>query len=378
MKIAIFGGSFNPVHREHVNIVKAAASGLSLDKVIITPSHLTPAKTGRLSVSGEDRLHMCGLSFNGLNYTEISDFELKRGGVSYSYITCREFKKRYPNDDLYFIIGADMLKNFYSWKFPEEILKCVKLAVCAREDASELEKYIRAFKERFHTDAVKFGYTGADVSSTKIRVLAALGEETEEYLLPDTANYIKRRSLYKIRETEGVKELLTPERWAHTVRVALTAAENCSRFGISEYKAVVASALHDCAKYLKPDNPRLDGFVCPDGVPEQVVHQFAGAYVAEHTFGITDAEILDAIRYHTSGKENMSPLGKLLYLSDLLEYGRDFEGIKKLRELFSLSPDEALTVSLERQLNYLKSTGKPIYRLTERAYQYLKENKNEQ
>ena len=74
----------------------------------------------------------------------------------------------------------------------------------------------------------------------------------------------------------------------------------------------------------------------------------------------------------------MSPLGKLLYLSDLLEYGRDFEGIKKLRELFSLSLDEALTVSLERQLNYLKSTGKPIYRLTERAYQYLKENKNEQ
>lgn len=378
MKIAIFGGSFNPVHREHVNILKAAASGLSLGKAIVMPSHLTPEKTGRLSVRAEDRLNMCRISFGNLKFAEISDFELMRGGVSYSYITCREFKDRYPDDELYFIIGADMLENFHLWKYPEEILKCAKLAVCARENASELEESIIAFKERFHKDVVKFGYTGADVSSTEIRVLAALGEETDEYLLPETANYIKQHSLYKIKEIEGVKTFLTRERWAHTVRVALTAAEYCPRFGISEYKAVVASALHDCAKYLKSDSPCLEGFVCPDDVPGPVVHQFAGAYVAEHTFGIKDAEILDAIRYHTSGKQEMSPLGKLLYLSDLLEHGRNFEGIKKLRELFSLSIDDALTVALERQLNYLKSTGRPIYRLTERAYQYLKENKNEQ
>lgn len=382
MKIAIFGGSFNPVHREHVNIVKAAIRELSLDKVIIMPSNLTPNKHGRLTASGIDRLNMCRLAFSGIDNAEVSDYEINKGGVSYSYLTCRAFRDKFKDDELYFIIGADMLENFHSWKYPEEILKCVKLAVCARENTDTLNAAEKTFKSYFNEEIVKFSYIGAKVSSTKIRTLAALNESIEEYVLKNTADYIKENGIYSLDKIKDVKKLLKPERWLHTLRVAVMAAENCARLGIDEKTAITAAALHDCAKYLKPDSPYLAGFVCPENVPEPVVHQYAGAYVAEHTFGINDKQILNAIACHTSGKEDMSPLEKLLFLCDMLEEGRDFEGVEDLREIFSHSIDGALYESLKYELDYLKCTGKPIYSLTLRAYEYIyeyiKEKRNEQ
>ena len=119
MKIALYGGAFNPVHNEHVNIVRAAAEELGLDKVIVIPSAVSPHKRMSLVARGKDRLEACRLAFAGLSFAEVSDYELKRGGISYSYITCRHFKKLYPCDELYFIMGADMLRTFHLWREPE-------------------------------------------------------------------------------------------------------------------------------------------------------------------------------------------------------------------------------------------------------------------
>ena len=376
MKIAIFGGSFNPVHREHVNIVKAAKAVLSLDKVIIMPSNITPKKSGKITASVEDRLKMCHLAFDSIEGVMVSDYEIRQGGISYSYLTCRALKERYPKDELFFILGADMLESFPHWKHPEEILKCVKLAVCARENTEGLENAIKSFKTTFGYEIVEFGYVGAMVSSTKIRTLAAFGESIDEYVDESTANYINKNAIYRLKNLQSVKNYLKAERWAHTVRVAIMMAQNCSRLVISEERAITAAALHDCAKYLELNSPELEGFTCPEGVPFPVIHQYAGAYVAQHTFLVTDEEILDAIRYHTSGKENMSPLGKLLFLCDMLEEGRDFEGVNELRKIFARSMDEALYASLERQIEYLKERHKPIYPLSLKAYEYLKENRN--
>ena len=109
----------------------------------------------------------------------------------------------------------------------------------------------------------------------------------------------------------------------------------------------------------------------PEGVPAPVMHQYTGAYLAEYAFGIRDGEILDAIRYHASGKENMNALGKLVYLADLLEEARAFTGIEVLRAAFWKDLDLCMTLSLHNQLAYLKSTGKQVYPLTECAYRWL-------
>lgn len=375
MKIALYGGAFNPVHNEHINIVLSAVNELGLDKVFIIPTCVSPHKKGVLCARGKDRLNMCRLAFSSVPQAEVSDCELKRGGVSYSYVTCRQFKKQYPKDELYFIIGADMLESFSFWKEPEEILKCVTLAVCAREDEKKLDKEIKKFQKQFKKDVVKINYTGKAVSSTRIRVLSALGEDTANYVPQPVKSYIKKNCIYELKELHPVKKYLTEERWSHTVRVAVIAAENARKAGVYEIDAIMASALHDCAKYLSLDAGELKGFICPKGVPSTVLHQYTGAYVAEHTFGVKDEYVLNAIRFHSSGRENMGNLEKLIYLSDLLEEGRTFDGVEELRKKLKRGLDECLLSAFEHQLKYLNSTGKPVYPLTKRAYEYLKENK---
>ena len=118
MRIAIYGGAFNPVHNEHVNIAIAAVKRLELDKLIIMPTFRSPHKSGQLIARAKDRLEMCRLAFAGIPCAEVSDYEIKRGGVSYSYLTCRHFKKLFKDDELYFIIGADMLESFSLWREP--------------------------------------------------------------------------------------------------------------------------------------------------------------------------------------------------------------------------------------------------------------------
>ena len=378
MKIAIFGGSFNPVHKEHINIVKAAINSLSLDKVIIMPSNITPSKNGRMFASATDRFNMCRLAFEGIPNTVVSDYEISRRGISYSYLTCRKFKEEYPDADRYFLIGGDMLENFGEWKNPEEILKCVTLAVCARADGDGLKKAQAGFSARFGKKVETIEYIGGNVSSTRIRARAALGESLEGLVAPEVEKYIKENSLYYIDGAREVKKSLSEYRWKHTVGVAVMAAENCTRYKVSERDAITAALFHDCAKELPQDSPLIASCQIPEGVPQPIVHQFTGAYLAEQLYGIKDRNILNAIKYHGSGKENMTPLEKLINIVDILEEGRDYEGVQELREIFKRDKDEALLVVFEKLLNRLYSSGHPVYGLTQKAYDYLKEHKDDE
>ena len=133
MKIAIFGGTFNPVHNEHVELVKAAIKELSLDKLFIVPTFAPPHKNV-VPAPAEDRLNMLKLAFSGVDKAEISDFELKNGGKSYSYVTAEHFSGLYPEAKLYFLVGDDMLTDFKTWRFPERLLDVAELAVFGREN----------------------------------------------------------------------------------------------------------------------------------------------------------------------------------------------------------------------------------------------------
>lgn len=377
MKIAIFGGAFNPVHREHLNIAAAAVKSLGLDKLIVVPTAVSPHKSGSLCAGGKDRLEMCRLAFGKIAQAEISDFELSRGGVSYSYITCEHFNSLYPDDELYFLMGEDMLASFPRWKNPERILACVKIAACARESDSRFSESVKAVGRELSIEIRRVPYVGGKVSSTRVRTLAALGEDISEYVTDKVCQYIESKGLYALNNLRPVKSLEKSSRWAHTVRVAIMCAENAKRADLTEEQAITMAALHDAAKNLKPDSPYLVGFVPPEGVPDPVMHQFSGAFVARKFFGVTDENLLNAIRYHTSGRPGMSDAEALLYLCDMLEEGRSFDGVDGLRELFYRDVNLCLYRALKQQVDYLASTGAPVYYLTEKAYEYLKEKYDE-
>ena len=370
MKIALFGGSFDPVHREHVNFVRAAIRELSLDLVIVMPSRLAPHKRLGAQADGEARLQMCRIAFEHEPRVRVSDFELSQDGVSYSYLTCRAFAKQYPDAERYFLVGADMLEDFFTWRQPDDILKHVTLVACGR-GAEETEVLRARFYSAFGKDFLSRGFSGEAVSSTDIRVSLAFGKKPEP-LDERVFAFIRERGLYTHPAIAPALALEKPERREHSFRVAQMACARARSLRIPEEKALLAAALHDCAKYVPLSSPLLEGFSCPENVPSPVLHQYTGAYLAEQHFGIRDREVLDAIRYHTSGRAGMGELEKLVYLSDLLEAGRDFPGVEALRALFWKDLDECLFESLRHEVEYLNSTGKEVYPLTQEAYDFIK------
>ncbi len=380
MRIGIFGGSFDPVHSEHISLAKAAVEELGLDKLLIMPAYAPPHKKGKRLSSSEARLALCRLAFQGLAQVEVNDYEIAREGVSYTYQTCEWFASLYPSAELFWLVGTDMLRDFPTWKYPERILSCATLTVCGRNEKEgweekEQEKFFALFGRKFRY----LQYEGKDVSSTKLRVLAGAGMDLTEFTTPSVAAYIREKGLYRIPFAPEALALEKPTRRAHSIRVAELAASRAPSLKIPEDKAIAAALFHDCAKYLPPSSPYLAGFCLPTAwgeVPAEVVHQFAGAYVAEHSFGVTDRDILQAICYHTSGREAMSELEKLIFLADMLEEGRSYEGVERLRALFwaeKESLDNCLREALYETLLFLQKKGGEIYPLTKRAYAFYKD-----
>ena len=370
MKIAIFGGSFDPVHNEHVAAVRAPAESLALDKVFVVPSHLAPHKHGGAYANGAARFEMCRLAFSSLPYVEVDGCELASGGTSYTYLTCRVFAARYPDAERYFLVGADMLGDFFSWKNPDDILSCATLAAFSR-GAEGVSALHGAFRARFQKDYIEIPFCGERVSSTDLRVLLAFGKEPPA-LDKGVYDYIKEHKLYSNCAIAPALALEKSERREHSLRVALMAARRARSLHLAEEKVILACALHDCGKYVPLTSPLLKEFTPPENVPAPVLHQYTGAYLAEKVFGITDSDVLNAIAFHTSGRANMTDLEKLVFLADMLEEGRSFPEVERLRTLFYEDLHACFKAALAHQIAYLEKSGASVYPLTNEAYEWVK------
>lgn len=376
MKLGIFGGSFDPVHNEHIRVAEAAINGLHLDKLLIMPAFAPPHKPWKALSPDGDRLHMCRLAFAHLPKAEVSDYEIKKGGTSYTYLTCRHFRSLYPDAEIFWLVGGDMFRDFPTWKNPASILNDVALAVCGREEKPGwAEKGQKLFFEKFGKNFVEVNYNGAAVSSTKIRVLAGAGMDLTDFVPQSVAAYIGQNRLYTVENANEALALEKPERQRHSLRVAELAVARAGKLKISERQAMQAALFHDCGKNVPLDSPLLKDFRSErewGSVPPPVLHQFTGAYLAERIFGIEDQEVLSAIRFHTSGKADMSELEKLIFLADMLEASRKFEGVDELRSLFWKEEglDECLKGALKKSLEFIEKKGEEVYPLTEQAYLY--------
>lgn len=368
-RIGIFGGTFDPVHNSHVALVRAAIKELGLDKLYVVPTFSPPHKDGA-TASEEDRLNMLALAFYGEEKVSISDYELKRGGVSYTYLTAEHFKSVYGGE-IFFLVGADMLSDFKTWKNPERILAACTLAAVKREGFSVGEENAlhADFVKRYGKDYVSLPFTGENVSSTKIRVYSFLGLSLKGLVPERVEKYIKEKNVYAGDEiTDYLKKNLPEKRRIHTACVAAAAVGKAKELGLKRSKVLTAALLHDCAKYLNP--AEFKGFTLPAGVPAPVVHQYLGAYVAENVLGVKDEEILGAIRFHTSGKPDMTTLEKLIFVADMVEEGRNYEGVDELRFLFKKDFNECFKQCLKEETLHLMRRGGPIYSLTLDAYDY--------
>ena len=315
MKIGLFGGTFNPPHKTHLNMAHQAVSQLQLDKLIIMPCGDPPHK--KTDVDKLDRLAMCKIAFDGMG--EVSDYEITRVGKSYTVDTLQHLHETYPNDQLFLIIGEDSFRDFEKWYKPQQILSLAKLAVCERDgvDSSQME-------QKYLGKIAKVSFEPTDVSSTEIRLRYNFRLPNTQFVDDAVDKFILQNNVYA-HKTQVVDKLRTyvtdPKRFNHTYYVVKRGLELCPSY--LKEKAFWACLLHDCAKNLPAERYADYGFD-PQDMPRPIIHAFLGALVAEKDFGITDTEILDAIRYHCTARPNMTELDMLVYVADKTEQTRPF------------------------------------------------------
>lgn len=347
--VILFGGAFDPVHNGHLRMAGAASFLLNADVIFI------PSKSPRWknpSVGIDHRLKMLALAIrqNGLSGTTISDYEIRsEAEVNYTIDTVRYFVNKYPKKQFYLLIGADQVNQFHQWREPEEIVKLLTVVYIPRPDIKINEGNVTKYKIM----SLPYNHTG-EVSSTKIRNLQSV--DTPSAVL----DYIEKNRLYYIEKIAG---MLDKERFEHSLSVAHLARSIAYKNERNDYsKAYIAGLLHDLGKgYDTAQTIAIMKRQYKDYVnqPEFSYHQFVGSYLAEKEFGIKDEEILDAIRFHATGKPHMSPLGKIIYCADKIDPLRGFNSrplIKKCYQNYYLG----FVVVLSANREYLLANGKDI------------------
>ncbi len=197
MNIAMFGGSFDPIHNGHISLSQAFVKELSLDKVIIMPAFISPFKQQGGTASPLHRLNMCRLAFEGSDNIEVSSLELDRGGCSYTYMTLQTLAQEYAGAKLFLITGADSFMSIHKWKHPELIFQYAE--ICAVPRGNDSMESLKNQEEYLHTLGAGTRLLGTrvmTVSSTQIRTLIKQGKSISSLVPESVEEYILRNRLY--------------------------------------------------------------------------------------------------------------------------------------------------------------------------------------
>lgn len=196
-RIAMFGGTFNPIHNGHIALALSAARATGA-KVLLVPTYLPPHKSGAGVIDGADRLEMCRLAVIGHPELSVSDMELQRGGPSYTVDTLGALAEAHPGAALYLVCGADMLVTLWQWRRYEEILQLAQVAAVWRPGTDKGDYEAAAARIRRDGGRVLLiEQKGMEVSSTDIRERLERGESVEGLTPPAVLSYIRQRHLYE-------------------------------------------------------------------------------------------------------------------------------------------------------------------------------------
>ena len=337
MKIALLGGSFNPIHLGHLFLADAALSSLQYDRVIMIPAYRSPFKLAAKSMEGtaKDRLDMLAASIAGDPMLAFDDCEIRRGGISYTVDTLKDVISRYlPDGKPALIIGDDLAGEFLQWRDSDVILELADIVIARRAFSGEMNF---PFPNRQITNDVM------EISSAMVRQRIENGKGWR-CLVPAAARaIIEDRRLYGFRDKAhdnvrretilgveaAVREKLSASRFLHSRNTAVLAWDLCRRFGLDPDLGYLAGVAHDLGKHLGEkdlfDLAQSDG----KGISKLekkkpgLLHGRASAVLLAERFCIHNNDVLEAVAFHTAGSVNMGPLAKVVYIADKLEVSRE-------------------------------------------------------
>lgn len=369
MRIAVYGGSFNPPHPAHVRAARLAYAALAPDKLLVIPAADPPHKAlAAGSPTPEERFELTKLAFRDFPEAETSDVELRRGGESYTSDTVEELAREYPGAELWLVIGTDMLTSFERWHEFRSILAGAALAVLPRNEGElpEIERCAARFGALYGARVRMIDAAPLPMSSSEMRDMLVARRGADVLDGEVYARIIRLRDYGAKPQLDWLRErayaYLKPKRIPHVAGCEQEASKLALRWGEDPGDAAEAGILHDITKKLSMDEQLIlaekYGIVFDKFERENIklTHAITGAALSKELFGVPE-RIYSAIRWHTTGRADMTLLEKIIYIADYIEPTRDFEGVERLRQLAYEDIDSAMALGLRMSLEELRQSG---------------------
>lgn len=371
-KIGILGGTFDPLHNGHLSIARTACEEGRLERVLLLPDGDPPHK--KELTAARARLNMTILAAQSEPYLQACDLEVERAGTTYTIDTLRQMREMYPDDCLCYIIGGDTLFQVPTWREAGRLHElCTMIAVPRPGDGREaLLAQARRLEETLGLSVLLTEQSGPEISSTGIRERLNGGDRSACALLPAAVGeYISAHGLYGQeygQMTRQLKGSLSEYRFRHTLSVAETALWLAYKTGVDPQLAHLAGMLHDCAKGM--DAPTLLHLIKTGGISADelelsmpaLLHAPAGAVLARTQYHVNNPAVLSAIRWHTTGRRNMTDLEKVVYLADMIEPTRTyFPGLERIRALAAQDLTAAVRLAAALSADYVTKRGKKLH-----------------
>ena len=378
-KMGLFGGSFDPIHKGHVSMALRLAETLHLDGVVLMPTFVPPHKIRENMASATHRLNMCRLAAKEHPLLSVSDLELCRGGASFTVDTLTALCEQYPDTRWYLLVGADMFTTLRTWHRFADIAKMAVPCTIAREGTDTAK--LLAYAEGLKADGIHCYVDVCPVepyASTQVRERIEAGESVADLVGETVERYIRDNGLYRQengmkRQTadeqyiEIIRQRLSDYRFHHSLCVAEEAKRLAEKYGADPDKAYTAGILHDIMKDTAKDAQLqilADYGVTLDHVEQDAPmlwHARSGEVFLRHILGVTDEEILSAVRYHTTGRAGMSLLEQVVFTADFTSADRNYPDVDVMRAKADRSLTEAIRYGVEYTIGDLQRQERAVH-----------------
>lgn len=339
MRIAVLGGSFDPIHIGHLQIAKAALKQAGIDEVWFMVANDTPLKQGQLA-SFQARCAMVKIAIAPYRHMKLCTLEGEIPGQSYTIQTVKMLQKRYTMYEFAWLIGDDQALHFHEWKEHEQLMQLLPFYVCSRFD--EDVTIPQGFK-RIQMPLV-------DVSSTAIR------SGSQFHMLPRGVRaYMGKHGLYL---SSIIQSHMSEKRYLHSLSVALLCQDLAQAHGLDEKLAYRMGLVHDLCKQMPLAKAKIwMKYHMPEHMDEPcaIWHGYIGAYEVSHHLAIDNKQIIHAIYHHVKGN-NHGDYNRILYIADKLDPSRGYDSSKEIA-ISKKSLKEGFIIVQEQQIQYLYKEG---------------------
>ena len=366
--LGLFICSFDPVLDGHMVTARSALRELKLDRILFIP--FADKTESPASSDGDGRLEMCRRAVADEDRMEAGLFIRSVSDLSRLYARCCE---EYKGGTLLCLTEDRVYQKLFGKKQRPQPLKNAPFLLIGNPASKKgsREVQIGGGETPFFSD-ISFGRAEKQ-AKRQIRNLTCPEDMADRVLA-----LIAERGMYQPDRGQEIRSMISEHRWIHTLGVRSTAVRLACRFGANPLKAAAAALYHDCAKDMGIREMRrimTQEYRCDDEEilrSTALMHGPAGAVVARDRFGITDPEVLDAIRYHTTGRPGMTPLDLVVFVADAIEPNReDYPGLSEIRRLSEQSLALAALESLRRTVEFVTAQGRVFNRQGEATMRAL-------